>query len=163
MVFVINVLIKKHFILLFLSIFFAPVSKTTWRNGYLMEWQKADTDQIAPSGTVWSGLHYLHMPICQKRLCTKFWEITVCHIWIAKVQTRVHISTVLSGILCSSTYTTISINSVSRQQGPDQPAQLHRLIWACIVPNLHKGSFHVLHIIWKHKSLQSVNTTIHSG
>ena len=31
-----------------------------------------DPDQTAPSGAVWSGLHCLHMPFCQKLWCTKF-------------------------------------------------------------------------------------------
>ena len=32
-------------------------------------------------------------------------------------------------------------------EGPDQPAQTRRLIWACVVRTLHKGPFRMLHII----------------
>ena len=31
--------------------------------------------------------------------------------------------------------------------GPDQPAQMRRLIWACVFRKLHKGPFHALSII----------------
>ena len=47
-------------------------------------------------------------------------------------------------ILCWSTYTIVSIDSVRANAGPDQPAQICRLIRTCIVGKLIKGPFSVL-------------------
>ena len=47
-------------------------------------------------------------------------------------------------ILLSSTYTTISIDSVSGQRSPDQPARIRRLIIASVVHKWHKDPFHAL-------------------
>ena len=52
-------------------------------------------------------------------------------------------------IICSSTYTTVSIDSEADNKGPDQPARMHRLIRACVVRELHKDPFHVLCNKWK--------------
>ena len=48
------------------------------------------------------------------------------------------------GIPSLSKYTTISIHSVSGNEGPDQPAQMHRLIRACVIRVLQKRSFRAI-------------------
>ena len=48
-------------------------------------------------------------------------------------------------ILCLSTSTSVSVDS--ENEGPDQPAQICRLIRASIVCQLHKGPFSALNIL----------------
>ena len=54
------------------------------------------------------------------------------------------------------TGTTVSIDSVSGQWRPDEPARMRRLIWACIVHRLHNGAFSsvVHHLLWHFYILQ---------
>ena len=47
-------------------------------------------------------------------------------------------------ILYLAKYTTVSIDSVSGNEGPEQPALM---IWACVVRKLHKGPFRAWRII----------------
>ena len=47
---------------------------------------------------------------------------------------------------CASVQSALSIFSLTAvgNEGPDQPAQMCRLIWACNIHRLHKGPFRVL-------------------
>ena len=45
-----------------------------------------------------------------------------------------------------------SIESGGGNEGPDQPALMRRLIWACVVRKLHKGPFRVLRSRWQYFS-----------
>ena len=58
-------------------------------------------------------------------------------------------------ILCLSTYTVVSIDSVSGQRSPEQPAQMRRLIRTCVVRKLNKGHFRALRIICRNGGKKS--------
>ena len=66
-------------------------------------------------------------------------------------------------ILCSLTYTTVSIDSVSNNAGPDQPAQMCRLIRTCIVCKLHKGPFCALYLYEKQRLRSACKLAVLSG
>ena len=70
----------------------------------------------------------------------------LCHGWTVMVQISLHIPYSDLDILCSLTYTTVSIDFVNGQWRPIQPARMCRLIRARAVRILHKGPFPVLRI-----------------
>ena len=68
---------------------------------------------------------------------------------IVNVQVSVCISAIWSDILYLPTYTTISFDLLVDNTGTDQPVQMHRLIWACVVRKLHiMDPFHASSIVY---------------
>ena len=98
------------------------------------------------------------------KMIGKAWKGPLCN--LCQHRSRLGCTSLQSdlNILCLSTYTTVSIDSEADNKGQDQPAQMRRLIRACVVCSLHKGPFHVLHIKWSKFALfwmsASVDITI---
>ena len=75
----------------------------------------------------------------------------LCQRQTAKVQISICISAVWSGhSLFVDIYYIYPLILLVDNKYSDQPALMHRLIWACIVCILHKGSFHALWIPFRY-------------